>query len=205
MRGILVHDSRNENRPTTMMAEQGALVRTNAGPRLVLVLVNGNRQEIAARTGQLSMLHFDRYTLDLGQFVKASQTRWFDAKERYLHELLDPGEAPADRRNLDRFLAAANDRLTAPLFTLAFTLMALAAILGGQFARRGLGRRIAVVIGAALVIRLAGLAMVNLAAKTPVLTPLIYLNIAIPIAVSLYLLWRPGRVPGRKLDAEGAR
>ena len=41
MRGILVHDSRNENRPTTMMAEQGALVRTDAGPRLVLV--NGNR------------------------------------------------------------------------------------------------------------------------------------------------------------------
>ena len=83
--------------------------------------------------------------------------------------------------------------------------MALAAFLSGQFARRSLGRRIAVVIGAALVIRLAGLAIVNLAAKAPVLTPLIYLNIAIPIAVSLYLLWRPRRVPGRNLDAEGVR
>jgi lipopolysaccharide export system permease protein len=189
MRGILVHDSRNQSRPTTMMAEQGVLVRTKTGPRLVLV--NGNRQEIAARSHQLSILHFDRYALDLGQFVQATKRRWFDAKARYLHELFRPGDSPADRRNAARFRAAGNDRITAPLFALAFALMGLAAVLGGQFSRRGLGLRVAVVVGAAIVVRLAGLATVNLAAKTPVLIPLIYLNIAAAIAVSLYLLWRP--------------
>ncbi len=202
MRGILVHDSRDAARPTTMMAEQGVLVRTESGPRLILV--KGNQQAIVPRTGQLSMLHFDRYTLDLGQFVKNTATRWFDAKERYIDELFQPGDSAADRRNIDRFRAAGNDRLASPLFALVFVLMALAAILGGQFQRRGLGRRVAIAVGAALVVRLVGVATVNLAVKSPLLTPLIYLNIALPIAASLYLLYRRPRVPEQGPGVESA-
>jgi lipopolysaccharide export system permease protein len=50
--GILVHDSRIAEQPVTMMAERGALVQTDRGPRFVLV--NGNRQEINQEDGQLS-------------------------------------------------------------------------------------------------------------------------------------------------------
>ena len=121
--GILVHDSRNEARPITMMAERGILLSTESGPRLVLV--KGNRQEVSQRTQQLSMLHFDRYTLDLGQFVKVRERLWLDAKERYVDELFSPGDSPADRRNASRFRAAGHDRVTSPLFALTLALIAL--------------------------------------------------------------------------------
>ncbi|NIP87726.1 MAG: LptF/LptG family permease, partial [Gammaproteobacteria bacterium] len=37
VRGILVHDNRNANAPVTMMAERGALVSTDQGPRFLLI------------------------------------------------------------------------------------------------------------------------------------------------------------------------
>ncbi|MDP7549090.1 MAG: LptF/LptG family permease, partial [Alphaproteobacteria bacterium] len=37
MLGILVHDSRDRRRPVTMIAEKGAMVRTAAGPRFIMV------------------------------------------------------------------------------------------------------------------------------------------------------------------------
>ena len=66
--GILVHDERDPERPITMMAEQGELVRSDEGPRFVLL--NGNRQEIDRERGQLSLLYFDRYALDLGELAE---------------------------------------------------------------------------------------------------------------------------------------
>ena len=54
MLGILVHDSRERQRPVTMIAEKGAIVRTPTGPRFILV--NGNRQQIDHAAGQLSLM-----------------------------------------------------------------------------------------------------------------------------------------------------
>lgn len=196
--GILVHDSRDADRPTTMMAERGVLVSSEEGPRLILD--QGNRQEIEHATEQLSILHFDRYTLDLTQFVQTSPGLWLDAKERYLHELFWPGDSPQAQRERDQLRAAGHDRLVLPLFAVVLTLMALAAVLGGRPDRRGLGRRLGLAIAAALVVRLAEPAIVNLAAKTPILVPLIYLNLLLPLAFSCYFLWRE---PRRRLGAQG--
>lgn len=202
LRGILVHDSRDSARPTTMMAERGILVSSEEGPRLVLD--EGNRQEIEYGTEQLSILHFDRYTLDLTQFVKTEHGVWLDAKDRYLHELFWPGDSPEARRDRDRLRAAGHDRLVLPLFAVVLAAMALAAILGGRPDRRGLGRRLAAVIAAALVIRLAEPAAVNLAAKHPFVVPLIYLDLLLPLILSSYFLSHERRDLRRRIGAEGS-
>jgi len=201
LRGILVHDSRDSSRPTTMMAERGILVSSEQGPRLILV--EGNRQEIEQASQQLSMLHFDRYTLDLTQFVKTEHGVWLDAKDRYLHELFWPGDSPEALRDLHRLRAAGHDRIVLPLFAVMLAQLALASILGGRPDRRGLGRRLALVIAAALVIRLAEPAAVNLAAKDPLVVPLIYLDLLLPFLVSSYLLLRESRNSRVGAGAEG--
>ena len=43
-RGILVHDNRDRENPVTYMAERGALVVSESGPRVVMV--NGNQQPV---------------------------------------------------------------------------------------------------------------------------------------------------------------
>src|SRR3546814_5501888 len=70
LRGILVHDNRDPERPVTMMAERGALVASEAGPRVVME--NGNRQQVGRATGQFSLLYFDRYTIELSDLDRKS-------------------------------------------------------------------------------------------------------------------------------------
>ncbi len=195
MLGILVHDSRVKNRPVTMIAEKGVIVRTDAGPRFIMV--NGNRQEIDHGAGQLSLLQFDRYVLDLSQFVQQDDDRWLEPGERYLRELFWPGTGADDLANAGRMRAEGHDRLAAPLYSLTFTMIALAAVLAGEFNRRGRRLRIVMAIGCVVAVRAAGLGLVGLSAKIPALISLLYLNEFLTTAVCLYALlhgrFRPRR------------
>jgi lipopolysaccharide export system permease protein len=177
--GMLVHDSRDKKKPATMLAERGALVRTEAGPRFVLV--NGNRQQVDLSKGQLSLLQFDRYTLDLTQFIKKSSERWLEPGERYLHELFYHDNTKTDLANAGSLWAEAHDRLTAPFYALAFVMIGLAATLSGKFSRRGRTWRLVVAIAVVLAVRALGLGLVSITAKVPELAVLIYLNILVAI------------------------
>jgi len=171
-----------------MIAEKGVMVRTEAGPRFIMI--NGNRQEIDHKAGQLSLLQFDHYALDLSQFVQRYDERWLEPGERYLHELFWPGTGVDDLANAGRMRAEGHDRLAAPLYSLTFTMIALAAILAGDFNRRGRRIRIMMAIGSIAIVRTAGLGLVGLSAKIPALIPLLYLNEFIIIAVCLRALVR---------------
>ena len=196
MLGILVHDSRVKNRPVTYIAEKGVMVRTEAGPRFIMI--NGNRQEIDHRAGQLSLLQFDHYAIDLSQFVKRDDARWLEPGERYLHELFWPGTGADDLANAGRMRAEGHDRLAAPLYSLTFTMIALAAILVGDVNRRGRRLRIIVAIGSITVVRAAGLGLVGLSAKFPALIALLYLNEFIIIAICLRALSQGRFWPGQR-------
>lgn len=185
--GILVHDSRDPDKPVTMMAERGALIKTDSGSRFVLV--NGNRQELDRESGLVSMLHFDRYALDLSQFIKTPKARWLKENERFLHELIWIDENnPADLANAKKLRAAAHDRITSPFFAIAFALLALAAVLGHRRSRRGMAMRLVAAVAILVLIRTAGFGFVNLAARSEFAIPLIYLNVTIAMVAAIHSL-----------------
>ncbi len=198
MLGILVHDSRDKQRPVTMIAEKGVMVRTAAGPRFIMV--NGNRQQIDHAAGQLSLLQFKRYALDLSQFVQRDDDRWLKPGERYLHELFWPGDNAADQANVTRMRVEGHDRLASPLYSIAFVLIALAAVLAGDFSRRGRRWRVFVAVLCVGLTRAMGLALVGLSAKLPALIPLLYLNVFLVMAICIYALVR-GRIWRRRRPA----
>ena len=200
LHGILVHDNRVAGQPVTMMAERGALVKTEQSPRFVLL--NGNRQEINKERGQLSLLYFDSYALDLGQFAEDPANRWREPRERYLHELFNPDDGYDDQRNLGKFWAEAHQRIASPLFAFALTAIALAALLGGQLNRRGQWRRIFAGIAAAFLFEAIGLGLVNAVSKSPDLAPLIYLNVVLTLGIAVYLVNRRSR--GRRAGTNAA-
>ena len=182
--GILVHDTRDPNRPITMMAERALVVRTPEGPRFLMV--NGNRQEVDRQKGQLSLLHFDRYALDLSVYLVEPQTPWMEPNQRFLSQLFNPGTTPDDIANAGRMLAEAHQRLTAPLYAFAFAMLGLAATVGGEYSRRGGGRRILLAVALGVLARAAGLLAVNLSAKQAMAIPLIYL---IPFVTTAGAAW----------------
>jgi lipopolysaccharide export system permease protein len=204
LRDILVHDSRVPEKPISMMAERGMLVRTPDGPRFAMR--NGNRQQIETDRKQLSLLYFDDYMLDLNQYAGPHVDRWLDSSERFLPELLWPGDSGDDKTYYWKLVVEGHRRLTTPLYVIALTLVALAAILAGEFNRRGQQRRIMAAAGVATVLQLLALGLSNLAVKFPVLIPLLYLTPLAAIAAAGYVLdrTRPRRPRRAALIAEAA-
>lgn len=187
--GILVHDQRNPRRPVTIMAERGALVMTPTGPRVLMV--NGNRQELPPGTGQLSLLHFDSYTVDFDTAKTVKGERFRDARERGLDELwdADPNElGPSEYR---RFRVELHSRLTSPLYALGFTLVACAILLTSGFNRRGQIAPILTAVAAMVGIQAVALGASNLATGNLAFVPAIYLAALIPIAAGGWQLVRP--------------
>ena len=185
--GILVHDARERERPITMMAERGILVQTSEGPRFILI--NGHRQRVDRDTSRLSLLNFDRYTIDMGDFVQQEGARWREPRERFIDELLDPDAEGAERLR-SKYLSEAHNRIVSPLFAYALAAIGLAALLAGNVDRRGQWRRMLVAIAAAVMFEAVALFLVNATAKNGNLVPLMYLNPVLMIAASIAVLGR---------------
>jgi len=81
-------------------------------------------------------------------------------------------------------------------------MVALAAVLSGEFNRRGRRWRIVVAVGTIALVRAAGLGLVGLSAKAPVLIPLIYLNVILVMAVCLIALMRGRLWPRRRITMD---
>ena len=188
LEGILVHDSRDPEKPVTMLAERGALVNGDDSPRFVLL--NGNRQEVERGTGRLSLLYFERYTIDLGDFSKPDSDHWIEPSERFLPELFNPGTSRDDLRNADRLRVEGHRRLTTPFYALALTLIGLVGAVSGEFNRRGQGKRILLTAVAGVVYRLVEIGIASIASTAPVLIPLMYIYVFGGCAAAIWLLVR---------------
>jgi lipopolysaccharide export system permease protein len=137
--GILVHDNRNPKTPVTMMAEQGQLLNTPSGAQFLLI--NGNRQEMDGERRQVSILHFDRYAVELSMFNSPVVNRQREAEERYLPELLFP-EANMVPGLAARLKAELHNRILWSFSALFTAMLAASAFIGVQYNRRGQWRRI---------------------------------------------------------------
>ena len=180
LRGILVEDDREKSVHATILAERGELVSGAAGPRVLLQ--NGNRQDIDKTSGRLKIVTFSESVIDLTTVSKGEETRYRDVAEMSLAELADPRNA-SNARDVGKLQVEATRRLAAPWTAASFAMVALLSVLTGAFQRHGtVLRPLMAVLGVVALLAL-GLIIANLAAKTPVLIPLIWLHALLPAAV----------------------
>ena len=201
--GVLIHDTRSPETTLTIMAERGAMGRTDTGSRVLLF--NGSRQSLAPRTGNLSMLYFDAYALDFGGLQGSSDGRYENNRERGTWDLLTATpDADTSAPVAVRMRAEGHQRLVEPLNALGFSCVALTFLLTG-FNKRGQTLRIIMAIGIVVLLQAAALGAANLAGKDVLFTPLMYVVALLPIAVGMYIIMKPGwRAPGRQPLTLGA-
>ena len=109
-------------------------------------------------------------------------------------ELLHPNRKNSwENRYWKRLLAEGHSRLSSPLYAIVMAMIALYALIAGQFTRRVAYERIALAAVAALFIRLLGVGLQSLAALVPVLNVLQYL---VPLGVIAVLGFRLDRHHG---------
>lgn len=188
--GILVHDGRKKDKPSTLMAERGALVEGRDGARVVMF--NGSRQDVDKNTNKLSVLYFDRYAFELGRTRENAGIRYREARERMVGELFEiEKDKNLDPKNYGKFRVEGHKRLVSPLFAIGFTMIGLACLLTGATTRRGQTRRIILGVAMVVAVQAAALGLENICAKDLRLIPLMYGNALLPVVAGWLVMVLP--------------
>ena len=183
--GALVHDNRNPKNPITYIAKNGRILKTPAGARLLLV--EGTIEQSSRGGSRLSVLKFDRYPFDLDQFSSPAPTSERETNERYLPELLSP-PAHLSEKIRNAYLAEAHNRLAQPLNSIAFALIALAAVICGRRGRGANLLRMTLACAATTGLSIASYGVQGLAAGNPAFCALFYLLPVTGIAGAVFVL-----------------
>lgn len=196
---LFINRVARDGRDITVTAREGRLERRGGAP--MLVMRQGANQEFSP-AGVLNFLSFDEYVFDLRPLMSLDRTVRYKPSDRYPHELFFPDTSqPWERANVDRLAAEGHSRLSAPLYNIAFMVMAVAAVVGGAFSRFGYGARIAAVAVAGLVARILGFAAQSASAGAAALNLLQY---AVPLAATVIALVMIFRGPLRRRPRSGA-
>ncbi len=154
LKNLFIQQERKDGSTSTFSAREGRIIKLKGAP--VLIMTDGSNQEFS-KSGVLNYLAFSEYSFDLSPFVRQDAQIHYKISDRYLHELAYPDVNQTwERDNRVKMLSEVHARLATPLYSIAFVIMAMAAVLGGGFSRLGYGRRIAAISGAAAVVRILG-------------------------------------------------
>ena len=185
--GIFLDDRRNPKERLTVLAERGDLLDNAKGT--FLVLQKGLLQRHEARQRDPTMVSFERYAFDLSQFAGGTQATTYSIRERYLWQLLFPSRS--DKLYVEQpgaFRAELHDRLMAPLYPLAFVVIAFAYLGAPRTNRQSRTLSMLGAIGGVALLRLAGFASTVFGAKMPWMLTLQYVAMALAFGLGLYVI-----------------
>lgn len=135
--GIFINDNRKGD-DIAMIAESARIIQTQNGTKFQLL--NGSRQAID-HNGNLSLLYFDDYSLDIYLEAAEKNNRFREPEERFLRELLFPEPNLLDTQ-IAQIRSEIHQRISLPLTSLALAMIALSMILHGNFSRKGQKKKI---------------------------------------------------------------
>ncbi|MEM9707012.1 MAG: LptF/LptG family permease [Pseudomonadota bacterium] len=190
--GLLINDYRDPKSPETYIAERALLRETDAGT--VLQMARGTIQRFPEGDEEVSFVRFEETAVNVSSFDQGPGEFQLELTERYLSELLNPDMSREwDRDNAARLIAEGHNRLASPIYSIAYSLLALYALVGGAYNRRGYAMRIAVACAAAGVMRILGFVAqgVEGGAASHALQYAIPIGASIALAIALTTWRRP--------------
>jgi lipopolysaccharide export system permease protein len=187
--GIVIDDLRDPKQRSTFLAERGNILETEGGTFLVLEAGSVQRREEGKRDPVI--VAFDRNAFDLSHFTSGIDGRSLTPRERYLWELADPDpKDPLYMAQPGAFRAELHDRLAAPLYPLAFAVLAYAFLGIPATTRQSRAFALSLAIGAVAVLRFVGFGSTIFSAQRPSAIVFLYVSILLGFAIGLAVIAR---------------
>jgi lipopolysaccharide export system permease protein len=174
--GIFIDDQRDPKERVSILAEQGDIVKNDRGLFLVLETGSVQRHETGQRDPALVL--FDSYGFDLSTLAGGPRALTYSTRERYLWELYDPTATDkqfADQP--DQIRAELHDRITGPLYPLAFVVLTYAYLGAPRTTRQGRTMSLMGAIGVVATLRGVGFIGMIAGVHTPIALVLPYLGL----------------------------
>lgn len=183
--GLVMHDTRDQSQAQTYLAERGVIVKQDDSAFLVMTSGHILRRAEAKEPAQI--VAFDKYAVDLDRFEPQSGgASELKPRERYLSELLDPGaDSAIYKRQPGLFRSELHERLSNPLYPIAFALIIIAFVGQARSTRTSRMESLVVAFVLAAGCRLTGLALTNLVTANAAYTPIMY---ALPVGAMIVSL-----------------
>jgi lipopolysaccharide export system permease protein len=189
MLGIFVDDRRDPKERATFLAEQGQIIGNDSGT--FLVMENGSVQRHQVGQRDPTIVTFDRYAFDLSRFSGTNQQIRYSARERYLWELLVPEpNDPLPAAEPGQFRAELHDRLTAPLYPLAFLVIAYAYLGAPHTSRQSRAMSVIGAIAGVGLVRMIGFASIIVGVNQPLALAGQYLALAATFGLGVFAIQR---------------
>ncbi|MBM5782112.1 MAG: YjgP/YjgQ family permease [Pelagibacterales bacterium] len=184
--GILLNDNHIES-SLTITAQSGNIVVKNNSA--LLYMKNGTVQRLNKLENKSDILNFDNYVFNLTENNKTETQKRWKPKERFLNELIDPND-DSEYEDLIEYSSELHQRLTYPLLPIIFSIIALSCILRDNFNRRGNTSNVVLAISLAVTFLILNISSYKLIETKPLLSPILYCNIALFSLTGLHLLNR---------------
>jgi lipopolysaccharide export system permease protein len=194
-RGIFIDDNRNVEEHTTIVADYGQILQRPEGS--FLVMRDGNIERRRPKERDPTIVVFERYAFDLTRLAPTPQNS-IGLHEMYIWELLFPKPDNAALRNSEgQFRVELHERLLAPLYPLAFGVIAFAVLGFPRTTRQSRAVSLVVVIAGVAALRLGGFAAMVMAVNYPPAIVALYAALAATLVLGGLVIWR-----GRPLDLD---
>jgi lipopolysaccharide export system permease protein len=186
--GVFIDDTRNPDERATIVAEYGQIVQR--GDSAFLVMRDGNVQRRRAKERDPAIVVFDQYAFDLTRLAPIPQAN-VGLREKYVWELAFPAaDDPVLKLSPAQFRVELHERLFAPLYPLAFGVIAFAILGFPRTTRQSRAVSMFAVIAAVSVLRLGGFAGTAVAVNAPAMLAVVYAMIATAIGTGGVVIWR---------------
>jgi lipopolysaccharide export system permease protein len=187
--GIFIDDARDPKERKTILAEQGEILKNERS--LFLVLEQGNVQQHEPGQRDPTIVLFDKYAFDLSRHSSAPQSIKYSVRERYLWELWNPApDDPAFADQPGQIRAEFHDRLTAPIYPLAFVFLTYAYLGAPRTTRQARSQSMLAAIGVMVALRGIGFAGMLAGVRTPVALLLPYLALSASFVLGYFTISR---------------
>lgn len=173
LRGILMHDSRDKKQTMAYLADRGVLMKQESSTFLVMSDGHIVRQDEGSAP---QIVTFESYAIDLDRFGPKMEGVAYKPRERYFSELVWPdADDPYVKHRPGQLRAELHERLSSPLYPIAFVMIAVAFVGQARSTRQSRMEALIVAFLLAAVIRMGGLAVNNLVVIRASAVPLLYL------------------------------
>jgi lipopolysaccharide export system permease protein len=146
LEGVFLNDASDPGKNITYSAAKAFLVRSEVGPRLVLI--DGVIQNLDLTTDKLAVTRFNDFVINIGQIVSPGGTAAKRSEHFTSLQLIAQLTSAPDMNQSARFdiLYTLHQRLAGPLLSMCLVLIGFAVMVTARYSRFGLWRPILVAV-----------------------------------------------------------
>jgi len=187
--GVLIDDARDAKERVTILAEKGSTLTNENGT--YLILENGTVQRHVATQRDPDFIAFREHAFDLSRLAPTISFIRYSVQERFPWELAyPPADDPLYKEQPGNFTAELHNRITAPLYPLAFLFITFAYLGAPRTTRQS--RTMSFVSAALAVSMLRGIGFIGtiLGAQRPITLLIPYLAIGLTFVFGTWAILR---------------